>query len=186
MCGSPRLRLRGESWRVDAVQGVGDHRPHEAILQVVVVLGDPENIELFRVLRRIQRRGEGHADIRMDDCECLNLGNALDDVGKFEQTARHTGIDVTRWGRPQNHVKIHAFSRYCLGPQARAGLIFGYGAVDLRGMNQGCPRRATLYGDDAATQLQARLKFGPVCCILRGFVSWRPLQRTSVTLWISS
>jgi len=37
----------------------------------------------------------------------------------------------------QNNVKIHAFSRYYLGPQTRTGLIFGYGAVDLPEMRQG-------------------------------------------------
>jgi GntR family transcriptional regulator/MocR family aminotransferase len=29
------------------------------------------------------------------------------------------------------HIKVHAFSRYYLGAHTRAGLIFGYGAVDL-------------------------------------------------------
>jgi GntR family transcriptional regulator / MocR family aminotransferase len=37
----------------------------------------------------------------------------------------------------QDNVKIHAFSRYYLGPQTRTGLIFGYGAVDLAEMNRG-------------------------------------------------
>src|SRR5580698_10552834 len=37
----------------------------------------------------------------------------------------------------QHNVKIHAFSRYYLGPQTRAGLIFGYGAADLPEMRQG-------------------------------------------------
>jgi GntR family transcriptional regulator/MocR family aminotransferase len=37
----------------------------------------------------------------------------------------------------RHNVKIHAFSRYYLGPQTRAGLIFGYGAADLPEMRQG-------------------------------------------------
>jgi GntR family transcriptional regulator/MocR family aminotransferase len=37
----------------------------------------------------------------------------------------------------QKNVKIHALSRYYLGPRTRAGLIFGYGAVDLPDMNRG-------------------------------------------------
>jgi GntR family transcriptional regulator/MocR family aminotransferase len=37
----------------------------------------------------------------------------------------------------QNNVKIHSFSRYFLGRQTRAGLIFGYGSVDLSEMNRG-------------------------------------------------
>jgi DNA-binding transcriptional MocR family regulator len=31
----------------------------------------------------------------------------------------------------EQNVKIHALSRYFLGPQTRAGLVFGYGTVDL-------------------------------------------------------
>jgi GntR family transcriptional regulator/MocR family aminotransferase len=37
----------------------------------------------------------------------------------------------------QNNVKIHAFTRYYLGPPTQAGLIFGYGAADLSEMRQG-------------------------------------------------
>ena len=37
----------------------------------------------------------------------------------------------------QNNVKLHTFSRYHLGPQTKTGLIFGYGAVDLREMKRG-------------------------------------------------
>jgi GntR family transcriptional regulator / MocR family aminotransferase len=37
----------------------------------------------------------------------------------------------------QDDVKIHTFSRYYLGPQTRAGLVFGYGAVDLPEMVRG-------------------------------------------------
>jgi GntR family transcriptional regulator/MocR family aminotransferase len=37
----------------------------------------------------------------------------------------------------QNNVKIHALSRYFLGPQTKAGLIFGYGTVDLPEIRRG-------------------------------------------------
>ncbi|HEV2677459.1 MAG TPA: PLP-dependent aminotransferase family protein [Aliidongia sp.] len=37
----------------------------------------------------------------------------------------------------KSDVKIHAFSRYYLGPPTMAGLIFGYGAVDLPEMERG-------------------------------------------------
>jgi GntR family transcriptional regulator / MocR family aminotransferase len=40
----------------------------------------------------------------------------------------------------QQHVKIHSFSRYYLGAATRAGLIFGYGAVDLPEMKLGLSR----------------------------------------------
>ncbi len=37
----------------------------------------------------------------------------------------------------QANVKIHSLSRYYLGPGTRAGLVFGYGAVDLPDMTRG-------------------------------------------------
>jgi GntR family transcriptional regulator/MocR family aminotransferase len=46
-------------------------------------------------------------------------------------------LDVVSEVLLQNNVKIHSFSRYFLGRQTRAGLIFGYGAVDLPEMNRG-------------------------------------------------
>lgn len=37
----------------------------------------------------------------------------------------------------ENNVKIHAFTRYYLGPRNQTGLIFGYGAADLAELNRG-------------------------------------------------
>jgi GntR family transcriptional regulator/MocR family aminotransferase len=37
----------------------------------------------------------------------------------------------------RHSVKMHTFSRYFVGPQTRAGLIFGYGAADLSEMKHG-------------------------------------------------
>jgi GntR family transcriptional regulator / MocR family aminotransferase len=37
----------------------------------------------------------------------------------------------------EHNVKIHALSRYFLGPQTRAGLVFGYGTVDLSDIRRG-------------------------------------------------
>jgi GntR family transcriptional regulator/MocR family aminotransferase len=37
----------------------------------------------------------------------------------------------------RNNVKIHALSRYYIGPQTRAGLIFGYGAVGISEITRG-------------------------------------------------
>jgi GntR family transcriptional regulator/MocR family aminotransferase len=37
----------------------------------------------------------------------------------------------------QANVKIHSLSRYYLGPRTRAGLVFGYGAVDLPDITRG-------------------------------------------------
>jgi GntR family transcriptional regulator/MocR family aminotransferase len=46
-------------------------------------------------------------------------------------------LDVVAEVLLQNNVKIHSFSRYFLGRQTRAGLIFGYGSVDLPEMTRG-------------------------------------------------
>jgi GntR family transcriptional regulator / MocR family aminotransferase len=40
-------------------------------------------------------------------------------------------LDSMAEGLLRNNVKIHAMSRYYVGPRTRAGLIFGYGAVDI-------------------------------------------------------
>lgn len=37
----------------------------------------------------------------------------------------------------QHHVRMHTFSRYFLGPQTKAGLIFGFGTVDLPDIRRG-------------------------------------------------
>jgi GntR family transcriptional regulator/MocR family aminotransferase len=37
----------------------------------------------------------------------------------------------------RHNVKIHAFSRYFLGPQTKVGLVFGYGAADLPEISRG-------------------------------------------------
>jgi GntR family transcriptional regulator/MocR family aminotransferase len=50
-----------------------------------------------------------------------------------------TSVDLDRTAETllRKNVKMHSFRRYYLGPQTRAGLIFGYGAVDLPEMKQG-------------------------------------------------
>jgi GntR family transcriptional regulator / MocR family aminotransferase len=71
------------------------------------------------------------------------LGEWLDPIPSFYgmhvAAAARTSLDLDRVAEAlsQHNVKIHAFSRYYLGPQTRAGLIFGYGAVDLPEMNRG-------------------------------------------------
>jgi GntR family transcriptional regulator/MocR family aminotransferase len=37
----------------------------------------------------------------------------------------------------QHKVRMHTFSRYFLGPPTRAGLVFGYGTVDLAEIRRG-------------------------------------------------
>jgi len=50
-----------------------------------------------------------------------------------------TRLDMDRVSKKllREHVKVHAFSRYYLGAAAKAGLIFGYGAVDPAQIRQG-------------------------------------------------
>jgi GntR family transcriptional regulator/MocR family aminotransferase len=49
------------------------------------------------------------------------------------------GVDLEAVARAllQQQVKIHTLSRYFLGPQTRAGLVFGYGTVDLSEIRRG-------------------------------------------------
>jgi GntR family transcriptional regulator/MocR family aminotransferase len=46
-------------------------------------------------------------------------------------------LDVLADELLQHHVKIHALSRYFLGPQTKTGLVFGYGTVDLLEIRRG-------------------------------------------------
>jgi GntR family transcriptional regulator/MocR family aminotransferase len=50
-----------------------------------------------------------------------------------------TALDLDRVANAllQTNVKIHSLSRYYLGPKSRAGLVFGYGAVDAPEMTRG-------------------------------------------------
>jgi GntR family transcriptional regulator / MocR family aminotransferase len=50
-----------------------------------------------------------------------------------------TTVDLDRVAEAlvRNNVKIHALSRYYLGPKTRTGLIFGYGAVGIPEINRG-------------------------------------------------
>ena len=72
-----------------------------------------------------------------------DLGEWLEPIPSFygmhiAATARSArDLDVVAEALLKNNVKIHAFSRYYLGPRTRAGLIFGFGAVDLPEMKQG-------------------------------------------------
>jgi GntR family transcriptional regulator/MocR family aminotransferase len=56
-------------------------------------------------------------------------------VAALSRTSRD--LDGVAEALLRNNVKIHTFSRYYLGPQTKAGLIFGYGAVNLSDMKQG-------------------------------------------------
>jgi GntR family transcriptional regulator/MocR family aminotransferase len=71
------------------------------------------------------------------------LGEWLDPIPSYygmhiAAVARTTpDLDLVTKNLLQHNVKIHAFSRYYLGPQTKSGLIFGYGAVDLPEMRLG-------------------------------------------------
>ena len=90
------VRATGFEGRKDrTIERTHVDRPHEAVMQIVIVLGNPEHVEFFRIFGRIQRRCQAHGDIRMSEGVGFDLGNALDDVGIFEQRARYACIDVT-------------------------------------------------------------------------------------------
>jgi GntR family transcriptional regulator / MocR family aminotransferase len=83
------------------------------------------------------------------------LGEWLDPIpsyyGMHVAAVARTPLDLDRMAErllPHN-VKIHAFSRYYLGPQTRTGLIFGYGAVDLPEMRRGLSALHRLFREEA-------------------------------------
>src|ERR1700683_800659 len=43
----------------------GVNRPHELVMQVMIVLGNPEQVELFRELYSFERRGGRHREVWM-------------------------------------------------------------------------------------------------------------------------
>jgi GntR family transcriptional regulator / MocR family aminotransferase len=49
----------------------------------------------------------------------------------------------------RQQIKIHTLSRYFLGPQTRAGLVFGYGTVDLAEIRRGISTLRKVLQDDA-------------------------------------
>jgi GntR family transcriptional regulator/MocR family aminotransferase len=56
-------------------------------------------------------------------------------IGAFARTA--LDLDAVTEELLRNAIKVHSFSRYYLGPQARGGLIFGYGSVDRADIRRG-------------------------------------------------
>lgn len=71
------------------------------------------------------------------------LGEWLDPIpsyyGMHVAAVARTSLDLDGMAERllRHNVKMHAFTRYYLGPQTRAGLIFGYGAVDLPEISRG-------------------------------------------------
>src|ERR1700683_4601428 len=49
------------------VKRSGVNRPHELVMQVVIVSGNPEQVELFRELYSFERRGGRHREVWMGD-----------------------------------------------------------------------------------------------------------------------
>jgi GntR family transcriptional regulator / MocR family aminotransferase len=72
-----------------------------------------------------------------------DLGEWLDPIPSFYgmhiAAVARTALDLDRVANAllQTNVKIHSLSRYYLGPKSRAGLVFGYGAVDAPEMTRG-------------------------------------------------
>jgi GntR family transcriptional regulator/MocR family aminotransferase len=81
------------------------------------------------------------------------LSEWLDPIPSFYGThiaaVARTAVDLDRTAKAllQANVKIHSLSRYYLGPETSAGLVFGYGAADAPEMTRGLASlRKTLEG----------------------------------------
>jgi len=80
---------------------------------------------------------------RLLDCLEREFGEWLVPVASFYgmhiAAVARTSMDLDRVaeGLLQQHVKIHALTRYYLGPQTKSGLIFGYGVTDPPGIDRG-------------------------------------------------
>jgi GntR family transcriptional regulator/MocR family aminotransferase len=80
---------------------------------------------------------------RLVDCLQRQFGEWLVPVvssyGMHIAAVARTSMDLDRMTERllQQNVKIHAFTRYYLGPQTKTGLIFGYGVTDAPAIDRG-------------------------------------------------
>jgi GntR family transcriptional regulator/MocR family aminotransferase len=88
--------------------------------------------ELYKQRRQLLLRS-----LHKDFTEWLQLIPSF--YGMHVAAVARTTVDLDRTAENlmRNNVKIHSLSRYYLGPQTRAGLIFGYGAVGIAEINRG-------------------------------------------------
>jgi GntR family transcriptional regulator/MocR family aminotransferase len=88
--------------------------------------------ELYKQRRQVLLRS-----LRKDFAGCLEPIPSF--YGMHVSAVAHASVDPDRLAGIllRNNVKIHALSRYYIGPQTRAGLIFGYGAVGISEITRG-------------------------------------------------
>jgi GntR family transcriptional regulator/MocR family aminotransferase len=97
---------------------------------------------LERHVRRLRRIYKERRELILD-CLTADLGPWLTPIsscyGLHVAAEARTRQDMDRVSESllREQVKVHAFSRYYLGAPAKAGLIFGYGAVDPAQIRQG-------------------------------------------------
>src|ERR1700758_4741117 len=58
---------------------------HELVVEVVVISGNPEQVELLRELQSFERRGCRHRYVWMGDGIALQLGDCLDEMLELEE-----------------------------------------------------------------------------------------------------
>jgi GntR family transcriptional regulator / MocR family aminotransferase len=84
-----------------------------------------------------ERRGRLLQSLREDFAEWLEPIPSF--YGMHVTAVAHATLDLDWVAESllRNNVKIHALSRYYLGPRTQSGLVFGYGAVSIPEMNRG-------------------------------------------------
>jgi len=110
-----------------------------------VVAGFIQDGHLRRHVRRMlgiykRRRQQVLDSIRGELSEWLTPVPSL--YGMHVAAAAHSPVDLDRVAEESlaENVKLHAFSRYYLGPQTRQGLIFGFGTAGLSEIAGGISR----------------------------------------------
>jgi GntR family transcriptional regulator/MocR family aminotransferase len=95
--------------------------------------------------RHVRKMRELYKERRQRLLQCLqkDFTEWLEPIPSFYgmhvAACARTTLDLDRAAEDllRHNVKIHALSRYYIGPRTRSGLIFGYGAVGIPEMNRG-------------------------------------------------
>src|SRR5215470_10780500 len=71
-------------------------RAHELVVQVVVIPGNPEQVELLGELESFERRGSRDRNVWVSDGIALQLRDCLDEMVELEEGGGLHGVNVTR------------------------------------------------------------------------------------------
>ncbi len=145
-CMLPALRLGflvAPEWAMRALIAAKNcldwHCPTPLQMGVAAFIGEGHLTRHVRKLRRLYEQRRAHLLERLTG----DLGEWLEPVpslyGMHVGAVARTPVDLERTTQTllDGNVKLHSFSRYFLGPETRAGLIFGFGATDLPEMDRG-------------------------------------------------